>query len=117
MVMHNEGLNEIRDLIATDIDKGQFGTGTTAAQTDNTALETAIATSQKDSTETNTTRQISAAVIITSVDANTNNVSEFVLQRSSSTAVTFTRDVFTAITKDIDTDIKATKTIFIDSLL
>lgn len=115
-MMTTEGLNEIRDLIATDIDKGQAGTGTTAAQTDDTSLETAVAGTQLASTDTSTSRQISSQVTATSVDGNTNNLTEFALQRSTATTVDFTRDVFTSITKDIDTDIRFTKILFIDGL-
>ena len=44
IVLLNEGLNQVRDLIAADIDKGQLGTGGTASAESDTSLETADAT-------------------------------------------------------------------------
>jgi len=43
MVIIDNGLNRVRDLINTDVDRGQLGTGTTAVYTDDTDLETADA--------------------------------------------------------------------------
>ena len=115
-MMISEGLNELRDLIATDIDKGQFRTGTTPAQIDDTGLETAVSATQVASIETSTSRQISSQVNLNSVLGNGSDLSEFALQRSSATAIDFTRDIFTAITKADTFELRAIKTIFIDTL-
>lgn len=43
MVIIDNGLGRVRDLVNADIDSGQLGTGTTAAYTTDTDLETADA--------------------------------------------------------------------------
>jgi len=118
--LFNGAIDEVcifnRALSANEVASLYAGYVIESPQTDDTGLKSAVSTSQQSSTDTTTSRQISAVVIVTSVDGNTNDFSEFALQRSSATAVDYTRDVFTAVTKDIDTDIRATKTLFIDGL-
>lgn len=43
MVLLDEGLTEVAERLAADITKGQWGTGTTAATTSDTGLETPVA--------------------------------------------------------------------------
>lgn len=116
MVMLNVGLNRIRDLISTDIDKGQLGTGSTVASSTNTALVSAESTTllALDGITTSD-RAIKFDYVLPSTGGTSTTYREFELQ-SSATPYHYDRIVFTGIsfTKDGTEDINITKVYFID---
>lgn len=97
MVITNEGLNVIRDLIKDDIDKGQLGTGTTAASEQDTDLETKKAgTDLALDSKTTSDKQITFTYKRSTADPN-DTYTEFKLMDSGSTE-DYDRIVFTGIT-------------------
>lgn len=83
MVVLDEGLNKIRDLLSTNLTKGQNGTGTGTADNEDTGLETEVGetfltlTKSKSDKIVTTTHSLSTAV------GNGNNFTEFENQFSS----------------------------------
>ena len=116
--MLNEGLNQIRDLIVADIDKGQLGTGTTAPTATDTALETADATTllALDSVTTSD-RMIKFTYTLPNTGGSSVTYTEFELQESSG-PINYDRIVFTGIefTSGGSEDIIVTKKYFIKAI-
>lgn len=91
-----EGLNRIRDLINTDIDRGQLGTGTNASTEEDTALQTPVATTLLTLTKTVASKQVNFSYLLPSTGGTTATYTEFEL-RQNTTPVNFDRIVFTGI--------------------
>jgi hypothetical protein len=96
MVILNEGLNRIRDLINNDIDKGQLGTATTAANENDTELGSPVASTLLTVSKTLLDREIKFDYTLPSTGGVTATYTEFELQKSSG-PVNFDRIVFTGI--------------------
>ena len=90
------GINRIRDLVSSDIDKGQLGTGTSASSESDTALQTPDATTLLTITKSTSDKQLNFTFTLPSSGGTTTTYSEFELQKSS-TPVHFDRIVFTGI--------------------
>ena len=117
--MLTEGLNLIRDLIDTDIDVGELGTGTTQETPIDTGLQTAIASTSGSGTSISsvkTARQTIKTYSANSAIGNTNEVSEFALRRSTSPITDFNRVTFSAVTKDSNTALQIDTRFFVTSL-
>ena len=87
MGMIISGLNRIRDLIDTDIDYGEIGTGTALETRGDTALESAIASTEKAVTATSTSKQLVKEYSILPTEANGNDISEISLKNQGSAVV------------------------------
>ena len=97
MVMTVEGLNRLRDLVEIDIDKGQLGTGGTAASENDTDLETPDATTLLDlDSISKSTKSLQFNYILPSTGGTTGTYKEFKLQ-SSSSSTDYDRIVFTGV--------------------
>lgn len=94
--MLREGLNRIRDLIAADINKGQLGTGGTAATENDTGLETADAATLLDITVSTADKLLKADYTLPSTGGTTCTYKEFEVQKSA-TPVNYDRIVITGI--------------------
>jgi len=112
-----EGLNRIRDLIDSDIDKGQLGTGTAASTESDTGLGNALSTSLLTTVSSTAEKQISFTYTMPSTTQLTATVTEFELQKSS-TPVNYDRIVFTGLSfvPDGGEDIVIAKRYFIRSV-
>ncbi len=111
----DEGMNIVRDLIDGDVDKGQFGTGDTPETAQDKAIESGVAATQKVVTSTTTSKQISWLMGILSTEGVGNDLTEFVIQESS-TPITYTRDVFTILEKTNLFEMRGKKRIFMDKI-
>lgn len=97
MVMTNEGLNAIRDLINTNVDKGQLGTGTTRASEQDTDLETKKASTDLTlDSKTTLDKQITFTYKRAATDPN-DTYTEFKLYDSSNSN-DYDRIIFTGVT-------------------
>lgn len=85
MVLLNDGKNRIRDLINADLNNGQWGTGTTAATPDDTALETPVAATAIAVTTALTDKQITIDYNLPSTLGNGSTLSEFMIDLNSGT--------------------------------
>lgn len=95
----NEGLNAVRDLVDAGIEKGQAGTGTTAATPTDTGLETAVVATLLDVTSTTKTdKMITVNYDIDANTGNSSNLSEMEIRFTSGDS--FNRVVHTPISKD-----------------
>ena len=90
------GLNRIRDLISSDIDYGQLGTGTTIATENDTALQTEVASTKLAVTKSTASKQINFTYTLVSTGGATNTYTEFEL-RKDATPVHFDRILFTGV--------------------
>lgn len=111
MVNLIEGLNDIRDHVFDNTDKGQLGTGGTAATENDTGLETPDATTLLDLTQkTKSTKSIKLNYELLSTGGTTTTYREFKLLDYVN-SVDRTRDVFTGIsfTNNGSQDLKITK--------
>ena len=116
----NEGLNRIRDLIDTDIDVGQLGTGTTLETPTQTGLVSSISDSSGSGSSVSTTktsRQFVKQYTANSGIGNTNTVTEFAFRRSTSPITDFNRVTFVGVTKNNTIDIRIKTRFFINSLI
>jgi len=93
----NEGMNELADQFADLIAKGQWGTGTTAATTSDTGLETAVATTLITPTSANSGASAQFTHTLPSTTGNGNSLIEYELQFTNGDSLT--RSVGTAIAK------------------
>ena len=97
MVVLLEGLNKFRDLVKDDIDKGQLGTGTTAATESDTSLETADATTLLAlTTKTTSNKTIKFDYTLPSTGGTSTTYTEFELQESA-TPTNYDRILFTGV--------------------
>lgn len=97
MVVLNESLNKIRDLMNTNIDECDWGTGTTAAKVTDTGLETEISSIEQTTTNATSNKTLQVTGVLPSTAGNSNTISEAVLRYSDGTE--HVRRVFTGISK------------------
>lgn len=114
MTLLIEGLNRIRDLIATDLEKGEMGTGGTAPTTNDTDLETADSNTIATLAITKSDRQVNAAYVLLSTEGTTTTYKEF-KSYNDTNSVDYDRIVFTGIsfTTNGTEDINITKRYFV----
>jgi len=114
MVLLTEGLNRVRDLIATDLEKGELGTGGTSPTSADTDLETADANTIANLSITKSDRQINAAYVLVSTSGSTATYKEFKAY-SDTASKDYDRIVFTGVsfTSGGTEDINVTKRYFI----
>lgn len=97
MTIVNNGLNRVRDLISTDIDKGQLGTDGTASASTDTDLIAADATTASSISKSNSDKTTKFTYTLLSSEGTSTAYKEFKLYRSTSPITTYDRIVFTAI--------------------
>jgi len=118
MTILNTGLNRIRDLISSDIDKGQLGTGTTESLATDTSLETPDSTTLLSlDTVSTADKLIKFSYTLPSTGGTSTTYSEFELQEST-TPYHYCRIVFTGLDfiKNGSEDIIISKRYFIKSV-
>ena len=115
-MMLRTGMARVRGLIDTDIDKGQFGTGTTAEVANNTALETPLSDTQNTATSTVYSQLLLEQVMANSVQGNGSTFSEFALQRSTAPITTISRSTFSGISKIDTREIRGITRYFVKSV-
>ena len=93
-----EGLNKIRDLINTNLTKGQNGTGTSTANSEDTGLETAVGATLKTLTNNVSDRLLTTSHSLNTTEGNGLSFTEF--ENQFSTGESLTRLRHTAISKD-----------------
>jgi len=92
-----EGLNKLRDLMNSNINEVDWGTGTTAANENDVGLEAEISSVEQSSTNIVKSKTLSVTGVLPSTDASGNTVSEAVVRFSDGTD--WNRNVFTGISK------------------
>ena len=105
-MMLTEGLNEIRDLLNTDINKGQFGTGSTAETFTDTALGTAVSDTAETPTASTASQFLQKTTTTSSVEGNSNTLAEVAMFRTTS-SIMMSRAVFNGIAKTNTQEIRA----------
>ena len=98
MPILNEGLNKIRDLLQTNLTKGQNGTGTSTTNENDTGLEVSAASTLKTLTTNISNKIISTTHQLTSAEANGLALTEF--ENQFSTGESLIRIRHTPISKD-----------------
>ena len=114
MTVLNEGLNKIRDLLESNLTKGQSGTGTTLPTASDSGLETPVAATlltltsiTKNDKQLTTTHDINANV------GNGNNISEHEIQFSD--GVSLHRVVHASFSKTSANEMQYLDTFFLES--
>ena len=97
MVLLDEGLNKIRDLLNTNVTKGQNGTGTGTADEEDTGLETEVGTTLLNLTKNTSSKILTTTQTISTTVGNGNNFTEF--ENQFSTGESLIRIRHTAISK------------------
>lgn len=98
MVNYNEGINRIRDLVFDDISDGQLGTGTSAKNESDDALETPVASTLKTLTlKSKSEKSIKFDYELLSTEGTTSNFTEFSINKITSPITTYSGDLFTSI--------------------
>lgn len=83
MVILNEGIDKMRDLLNTNLTKGQNGIGTGTADEEDTGLETAVGTTLLTLTKNVSNKIITTTHTLATTIGNGNNFTEFENQFSS----------------------------------
>jgi hypothetical protein len=106
----DEGLNRIRDLIATDFEKGQLGTGTNAVTTSDTDLQTKKAGTDIDLEIATTDRQIT----VTYTNPSTGTLDTYTEYKTFNDASSYDYDriVFTGVAQTTSEDLIIIKRYF-----
>ncbi len=91
-------LQRTRDLIDTDLENGQAGTGTTLPTTTDTALETPIANTENALTSTTSGQSVQTTLVILSAQGNSSTLTEYVDFVNAGTTI-LNRIVVTGIAK------------------
>lgn len=112
MVVLLEGKTRIRDLIDGDKEKGQVGTGTTAATEDDTGLETPVAATDISLTSSTAEKTLVLNYNLGSTLGNGNSITEFVARLNSGNT-DFSRNVFASISKTSSIELQFSKIFFI----
>lgn len=108
-----EGLNKIRDLLNTNITKGQNGTGTGSSNEEDTGLESPDSTTLKTLTNSISDRMLVTTHTLLTTEANGLSLTEFENQFSSGESMIRIRH--TPITKDSTKELRFITTYEIDS--
>ena len=98
MVLLIEGMNKIRDLLNTNLTKGQNGTGTSTVNENDTGLEVADASTLKTLSNNIGDRILTTTHTLVTTDANGDALTEFENQFSSGESLIRIRH--TPISKD-----------------
>ena len=99
MTILNEGANRIRDLIKSDMDNGQAGTGTASVTVSDTGLGTAVAATNVALNNKNVSDESLTVVhIITTSLGNSSDLTEYEVRGNSNTD-SYNRTVKTATSK------------------
>lgn len=94
----NEGLQKIRDLLNTNLTKGQNGTGTSSVNEGDTGLEIADGSTLKTLTNSVSNKLLTTSHSLTTTDANGLSLTEF--ENQFSTGESLIRVRHTPISKD-----------------
>lgn len=113
MVLLNEGLNRIRTIVASDLSKGQVGTGSALPTPSDTGLQSATAVSLLDlaSVTANSDKTINVQYTLPSTIANGATLHEFEVQASTGDSVL--RKVHESIVKDNTKEVRYFTSIFV----
>tara|TARA_Y100000310_G_scaffold118525_1_gene117409 strand:- start:7067 stop:7405 length:339 start_codon:yes stop_codon:yes gene_type:complete len=109
----DQARNRVRDLIASDIYEGQFGTGTTAPQPTDTALETAVTGTNSSLSTTKFDKQLIFTHSLANTEGNGNTMTEFALTMNSGSTL-LTRDIVDGTPKDITKSFQTSILIFVE---
>ena len=113
MVILIEGLNKVRDLINSNLTKGQNGTGTSSTNEEDTGLQTSSGSTLKTLTNNISSKTLTTTHILTTADANGLSLTEF--ENQFSTGESLIRIRHTPITKDDTKELTFITTYEIDS--
>lgn len=83
MVVLEEGLNKIRDLVNTNLTKGQNGTGTSTTSPTDTGLEVSVAATLKSLVNNTSNKLLTTTHTLLTTDGNDLSFTEFENQFSS----------------------------------
>src|SRR3990167_839729 len=98
MVILYEGMNKIRDLLNSNLTKGQCGTGTSTATEEDTGLDEAVGATLKTLSINLSDRLLTASFTLNTIDGNGLSFTEF--ENQFSTGESLTRIRHTPISKD-----------------
>jgi len=113
MALVDDGKNRIRDLLADDLDKGQWGTGTTPVADSDTGLETAVSATNLALTTSKTDKQILMDHNLNNATGNGNSLTEFGITLNSGTDF-LSRVVIDGLTKQNTEQWQTTTIVFIE---
>lgn len=103
MVILDEGLNKFRDLVNTNLTKGQAGTGTSTATPEDTGLDEAIGATLKTLSNNVSNKLLTTSFSISTTEANGLALTEF--ENQFSTGESIIRIRHTPINKDNVTEL------------
>lgn len=98
MTLIISGLNRVRDLLDTEIDTGEVGTGTTIETRDDTDLVTPVASTEQTLTSSTASKQLSKIYLLKSNLGNSSTITEFSVKNSAND-ITHSRVTYAGITK------------------
>ena len=98
MVILVEGMNKIRDLINTNLTKGQCGTGTSTATEEDTELDEAVGATLKTLSNNVADKLLTTSFTLNTADGNGLSLTEF--ENQFSTGESLARIRHTPISKD-----------------
>lgn len=93
----NEGLNKIRDLLNTNVDEVDWGTGTSVSESSDTGLESEVAGLDATSSNVVKDKTLNVTGVLVSTSGNGSAISESVVRFSDGTDLN--RNTFTPISK------------------
>lgn len=97
-MLQNEGILRLVSIIATDLDKGQFGTDSSAVAASDGGIKTPIAATLLDLDSVTTSgRSISAKHVVSSVLGNGSTFAEHEIRHSNGDSLT--RNIFSSFAK------------------
>ena len=108
MVVVDVGINRIRDLIDSDMYRGQVGSGATAASTSDTSLVTPHTGSEKTLTTQTASKQLTVDYVLPATDLNGSTLQEVGYFINSASSTLLSRHVYTSIAKDSIEEIQFT---------
>jgi len=95
------GLNRIRDLINTDVDKGILGTATNLEERDDLALGSEVAVTEMSLTSATTSKFLEKTYTLSPTIGNGNTYTEYGVKNDASNTF-WSRITFTGVPKTID---------------
>ena len=98
MVILDEGMNKIRDLLNTNLTKGQCGTGTSTATEEDTGLDQAVGATLKTLSNNVADKLLTTSFTLNTADGNGLSLTEF--ENQFSTGESLARIRHTPISKD-----------------
>jgi hypothetical protein len=103
MTILNEGLNKVRDLLNTNIDEGDWGTGTASSYPTDTGLGAEIAGIEQSTTNSTGDKTLTVTAVLPSTSGGTAVIAEHIIRFSDGTD--FARVSFSPITKSSSKEI------------